>query len=281
MKKIIIYNFGMIITNKCNLDCKHCMRGEKCNNSMSDDVIEATLSQIAGIENLCICGGEPTLAVDVMKKIFNYIIEHKIYVQQVTTTINGTIFSLEFLECLDMIENYIIKYLPNRKEISSFDISNDKYHQEEIHRLKLDLEFLQNVEKYKKSKYYIGYRDLDPELKLFREGNAKNLDKNLTVPLRSFPPYITHIGKRVFGNFYLEDKENGLVNIGTIVTVNCDGTITECDASIIHQNTIYNYGNVLSDNIYDVCLKIGKVVKPYQFTRALNKQKREILTYND
>ena len=281
MKKILIYNLGMIITNKCNLDCQHCMRGEKCNNSMSTEVIEATLSQIAGIENLCLCGGEPTLAVDVIEKIFNYIIKHRIYVQQVTTTINGTIFSLEFLECLDMIENYITQYLPNRKEISSFDISNDKYHQEELKRLKLDLEFLQNIEKYKKSKYYLGYRYLNPNLKLFREGNAEILDKNLTVPLRTFPPYIAHIGKRIFGNLYLEDKENGLVNIGNLVTINWDGTITECDASIVHQNTIYNYGNVLKDNIYDVCLKIGKVVKPYQFTRAIKKQQKEILAYND
>ena len=45
MKKIYIQNLGMIITNKCNLNCDHCLRGEKCDNkSMSDEIIKKTLS---------------------------------------------------------------------------------------------------------------------------------------------------------------------------------------------------------------------------------------------
>lgn len=279
MKKIVAMNLGMIITNKCNIDCEHCMRGRKCNNSMSDEVIEATLSQFKGIQNLCICGGEPTLAIDVMEKIFNYIIKNNIIVDEVTTTINGTNYSLSFLECLDMIEDYILKYQKPRKNPATFAISYDKYHLDEMKRLKLDVEFIKNVEEYRKSKHYAGMQILPPNVKLFREGNAEKLDKSLTTPLKIFPPIITHVGSKIFGNFYREDLENGLCNIGSIITVNCDGTITDCNASIEHQNTIYNFGNVLNDSIYDVCMSMGTVVKPRKYNKAISKQLHEYNTY--
>lgn len=280
MRKVVIMNLEMIVTNKCNLDCGHCMRGQKCNNSMSDEVIEATLGQVLAIHNLGICGGEPTLAVDVIEKIFNYIMEKGIIVERVTTVINGTIYSNKFLECLEMIEKYIEKELSNRLEKSSFVISRDIYHQNEIKKLKLDVQFLNNLEFYRNSRYYGGFLYLDPRLKLFREGNAENLDENMTVPLRIFPPIITHVGKRIIGDFYLEDIDDGICKIGSMVTVNCDGIITDCNASIEHQKTIYNFGNVLNESIYDVCMKNGQVVKPHQFIRKIIKQEKEYESYN-
>lgn len=40
MKKICISNLGMIVTEKCNLNCAHCMRVKCTNKVMSDVVIE-------------------------------------------------------------------------------------------------------------------------------------------------------------------------------------------------------------------------------------------------
>jgi MoaA/NifB/PqqE/SkfB family radical SAM enzyme len=107
MNKVYIQNLGMIITNKCNLNCSHCLRGCKNNKDMSKGVIEATLNQIVGIGNLCICGGEPTLALDVLEYIFSYIIDNRIFLNQVLITINGTNYSLEFLRLLNYIGDYI------------------------------------------------------------------------------------------------------------------------------------------------------------------------------
>ena len=64
MGKCYIQNLALIITNKCNLNCSHCLRGEKNDNCMSDRVIEATLDQVKSIGNLAINGGEPTLSLD-------------------------------------------------------------------------------------------------------------------------------------------------------------------------------------------------------------------------
>ncbi len=77
MKQAYLQNLGMIVTEKCNLNCKHCMRGDKTCKSMSDDVIKATLDNIYGMSNLAICGGEPTMACDVIEKLFTTIVDEK------------------------------------------------------------------------------------------------------------------------------------------------------------------------------------------------------------
>lgn len=61
MEKCYVENLAMIVTDRCNLDCAHCLRGKKCNRDMSDEVLESTLSQIRSIGNLAINGREHTL----------------------------------------------------------------------------------------------------------------------------------------------------------------------------------------------------------------------------
>ena len=98
MNKLRIQNLALIVTERCNLNCAHCLRGKCSNKVMSDEVIEKTLSQFSAIGNLAICGGEPTFAISQMEKIFSYIIDNKILVDQVTLVINGT--ATEFPACL-------------------------------------------------------------------------------------------------------------------------------------------------------------------------------------
>lgn len=160
MNKVYIQNLGMIVTNQCNLNCKHCLRGCHNNQKMTNEVIKATLKQIVAIGNLCICGGEPTLALDVLENIFCTIMENKILVSMVTITINGTNYSVEFLKLLDIMKDYC-----------------------------------ENVKRYAESKYFYELRTLDKSLKLFREGNAEYLDKSLTIPVNPIDIVITYVGK--------------------------------------------------------------------------------------
>ena len=265
MNKIAVQNLGMIITERCNLNCAHCLRGKCTNKIMNDDVITATLGQFCHIHNLAICGGEPTLALDRIEKIFSYIIENEILVDMVTLAINGTIYSEEFLKLLDYIEEYI-NYQKLERALSTFTISWDEFHYSEVERLGIEKEYLENIQRYKKNKHYYGMQRLTG--KLFREGNAESLDSSLTMPMTPMMPHITYVGDKA--KF---DKENGLCNIGPIITVNVNGTITECDASITHQETLYNYGNVLTDSIEDIYLKKGiLVLKPRIWLKKIGKE---------
>ena len=265
MNKIAVQNLGMIITERCNLNCNHCLRGKCTNKVMSDDVITATLKQFCHIHNLAICGGEPTLALDRIEKIFTYIVENEIIVEMVTLTINGTIYSEEFLKLLNYIEEYI-NYKKLEQVLSNFTISWDKFHYNEVERLGMAKEYLENIERYKNSKHYYGLQRLSR--KLFREGNAEFLDPSLTIPMSPMIPHITYVGDKA-----KYDKENGLCNIGPLITINVNGTITECDASIIHQESLYNYGNVLTDSIEDIYLKKGILIpKPKKWLKKIGRE---------
>jgi hypothetical protein len=174
---------------------------------MSKGVIEATLNQIVGIGNLCICGGEPTLALDVLEYIFSYIIDNRIFLNQVSITINETNYSLEFLRLLNYIDDYI-KCI-DEKAGAIFAISWDKYHIQELERLSMLKVYIENIQRYLKSNYFYGRRKLDDNLKLFKEGNAENLGSHLMIDLKSIDIIVTYAGKN---NRF--DRRNGLCNIG-------------------------------------------------------------------
>ena len=273
MTKVSIQNLGMIITNDCNLNCDHCMRGEKCHKKMSNEVIKHTFKDVVAVSNLCICGGEPLLALDVLENIFNYIIENKILVEQITLVTNGTIYSEEFIRMYNEMNNYI-SYFKNKG--CSFSISYDEYHMKEIERLHLEQQYIENYKKYKESKLFSGIQPLNPKLKLFREGNAEKLPLSQTVPLRKMEYVITYVGK-----FARLDEKNGLCNIGPLVTVNADGVLTECDASFYHQATIYNYGNVLDNTIHDIVKPQALLLKPKKWYKETCKRIKYQKTYND
>ena len=277
MNKLRIQNLAMIVTERCNLNCAHCLRGGCSDKVMSDNVIKATLDQFEFIGNLTICGGEPTLALDRVEKILKYIVENKIFVGNVTFTINGTIYSEDFLKLLDYVEPHL-EFDKSLLSPAYFGISFDKFHYDEVCRLNMQEEWLENIRRYSGSKHFLDLRRI--ERKLFREGNAVNLDSNLTVPLRPMPIYMSYYKKGLF-NIPKFDMNGGKCFIGPLITVNVDGIVTECDASLEHQRTIYNYGNIFDNTIEEICLNQNPIFeKPRKFEKQLNKTLDRYFTYN-
>ena len=276
MNKIELQTLGLIVTDNCNLNCGHCLRGCSRNKIMSDNVIDKTFNQISHIDTLAISGGEPTLVPKTIEKIIESIIENNVSIGEMTFIINGTIYNEEFLRLIDYAEQYINRN-KSKEPCVSVQISSDLYHKSEIERLKIEKEYFENLKKYTESKYYTGLREL--KNKLFREGNAQKLSEDLTVELKTMPILLTYyrIHKTLFGKRYIFDRENGQCYIGPIVAINPDGIVTECDSSIENQETIYNYGNVLTDGIEDICLnrKKSMILKPEQmFRRSVLELKR-------
>lgn len=271
MKQAYVQNLGMLITEKCNMNCSHCMRGCKTNKNMTDEVINKTLDNTYGIGNLAICGGEPTMATDVIEKIFTKIVDEKKYIEMVSTVINGTIYSEEFLRLLRYIDEYISQYSKEKQNVS-FNISYDDYHINEIKRLDIIKEYYESIKKYQESSYFNSFQGINN--KLFNEGTARSLDDKLTVPLRPMPIYYTYVGKKK-----KLDKINGDLNIGPLISINPDGIITDCDASIKNQSTIYNYGNILTDSLEEICIKQGIMVKPKHWYRDCKKAINKFIKY--
>lgn len=264
-----VQHLGITTNDNCNLDCAHCLKGQKRNNHISNEIIETTLDQVNVIGGLTLLGGEPTLAVPQIEKIISYIVDKNIPLANLSLTINGTIYSEELISLLDYISDYI-----KEKNSTALAISFDKYHKEEILNLGLKEQFEENVNKYMQTKHFLGFRNPNPKLKWFREGNAINLDESLTVPLRPIPCVMSYKDSKVI-------KGEKACLIGPIVTVNTKGIVTDCDASLINQETLYNYGNILEDSLVDICSKRADIVPDRKFYSKCKKLIKEYDTYNN
>ncbi|HIU40898.1 MAG TPA: radical SAM protein [Candidatus Aphodocola excrementigallinarum] len=265
MKQAYLQNLGMIVTEKCNLNCEHCMRGNKTCKSMSDDVVKATLDNIYGMDNLAICGGEPTMACNVIEKMFTTIVDEKKWIKNVSVVINGTIYSEDFLRLLEYINGYINKFSKD-KNIIRLMISFDDYHANEIIRLNMTDLYLENLKKYQESKFFFGLKGING--KLFNEGDAKKLNPNITEQLRPMPIYYTY-----------PNKENDYLAIGPLITVNPEGIITEANASIENQYTIYNYGNILTESLEEIVKRQGIITNPINWYSDCSKAIQEFKRY--
>lgn len=268
MEKACIQNLGLMITEDCNLDCRHCMRGKKCQTYMSKGVIEATLKQCIYIRNICLCGGEPLMHLEPIYHIIDCILKYNIRVDEISLTINGTIYTMEFMDLLKGFNSHL-------KDGFTIAISYDKYHLEEIKRLGLLEAYKENIVKYSETPYFIGLNTLNKNLKLFKEGNAESLDEDKTIDLRPISYAMTYIGKSKH-----KLDLNGLCYIGPLVSISAYGNITECDASFEHQRTKFNYGNVLTDSIVEVISKKTPIYKPREYSRKVKKIVYDFHHYN-
>lgn len=90
------------ITNRCNLQCKHCYEGEKCVEQLSDDQIQSIFQKLldSNILNLTITGGE-ALLVENLAKYVSQCLEKGIMVNIFT---NGILLD-NFIEQLGDVKN--------------------------------------------------------------------------------------------------------------------------------------------------------------------------------
>lgn len=263
MSKLYIQNLAPIITERCNLKCAHCMRGTSTSKDMKDEVIEQ-LGQIHSIGNLTICGGEPTLALPTLEKLLTFIVDNRIGLDALTMTINGTNYSEELLRLLA----YIDEYIPKRKyDVNALiGISRDPFHLKEIIERGKREEYIENLTKYIENPHFLQYREINK--KLFREGRAENLDPQLTVPMRPWPILYTYL------------KDYDVIEAGPLVSINVDGIVTESDASNEHQRTLYNYGNILDEDLETIIRRVGEETSPRTWYRKTGKIMKKQATYN-
>ena len=59
------------ITRNCNLECLHCLRGDRINNNISEKTLENLFKDIKSIKTLLITGGEPLLAKKELDKVID------------------------------------------------------------------------------------------------------------------------------------------------------------------------------------------------------------------
>ena len=80
--KLACMDLEIILTQKCNLTCSHCMRGDCMGKEISEEVLDALFKKVIYIENLALGGGEITLVPEKIRLVTQKLKEYNIIVHQ-------------------------------------------------------------------------------------------------------------------------------------------------------------------------------------------------------
>lgn len=246
-RQIKIDTLALEITRRCNMACRHCLRGPAEDLDMPETLLPKIFKDITDINDLVLTGGEPSLNVPMIRKILNYIKDHDIYVDNFYVVTNGKQVSDEFIQV--MLDYYLA--FDNCDEISAVALSQDEFH-EKIPK--------ENIKKLKALSFFneTGKNIKDTDLVLLLEGRARELNYPRT---RSGIDY-THnlIYQKDPKEFMIDQYEIDISKEGDCETINwydievyisADGTVKiNCDNS--YANLVNAIGNLYKRDLYTI-----------------------------
>lgn len=256
MCKVYAYQLVPEISRKCNIACRHCLRGPAQRKIMSEDVIDR-IFEIFNMEQTEITfgGGEPTLALDVIESFVNRL--NSLYAFYIVT--NGKVYHKKLVELCDKLYN-----ISEEQEMCGLAFSSDMFHEEFVSYDKLTKNIwkytINEIEDY--GEYYTEEREyirtLDKktdfsDAPLIEEGRAKDLAWHNIRPLEA--PYLK----------LSEYQDNDIWIQDGLIYISYDGNLySSCDMSYKHMSEKDKYfiGNIfdedITDKIYNYAKKWGE-----------------------
>ena len=236
-RNVSIENYEISATEKCNLKCAHCMRGEARNNTISQNTLNNAINYFNHIENLTISGGEVFLDEEIPSKILNALNTNVNKIDRLMIFTNATKLNNETFNLIKEI-----KEVCNKNEMEFLIVvSADKYHVDAITKAGLNkLLIKRNIEKLKE---ILGndFVKLSAacDYEIINEGNAKNIKNSLKTKIQNFK-YPVYFSKR-----------SNYCYLSTPLAVNCKGNLVKPNCSY-ENNDLNNFGNVNSSSISEV-----------------------------
>lgn len=274
--KIGCIDLEIILTQKCNLACQHCMRGDCTGKEISEDVLDALFSKVVYVENLALGGGEIALVPDKIKLLTQKLKKHKTIVHHSNFTSNGTLVSNEVLDALAELRDYVVscenapslfKPAKDEKDVPMFVcFSFDDYHLDQIIKNNISIEKLfHNIALYQKrfGEDAIQCR-MECDMDIYDEGRAKNLpasEQKVSMQKVLSEPYP-----------YIESKIRDFIFLGNIICVSCDGNIIPVNIPFSSEKAL-SFGNVKTDSTSQI-LSNMKTIKTDD--RGFNKARADL-----
>lgn len=235
MEKIKVLYLSLLITENCNLKCRHCFRGENQNVDITDETIENTFSKVDEIGCLILTGGEPLFSlntIDKIRKVISSIKKNNVIVHTIQLVTNGTIYSGEIEQVLSELYSLALN-----KNATYLYVSADDYHDDEIEKHGLKNIIDENIGHFKKLSKSLGinfkFKTSDIIVKI---GRAKNLPES--------KEYIIENDYIIGSNFYDE------CCVATLMSVFADGLVTlngSVPYNLLTQYAAFNINDI--DNI--------------------------------
>lgn len=118
------------LTRRCNLQCRHCLRGCAQNVDISDEIIEETMKKFSGqyISRLILTGGEPSLVPEKIMQVIKSATHNIVGIGAFYIATNGKDITSDFMRAV--VELYLYCDDKNACDVS---VSNDYYHDDSWH----------------------------------------------------------------------------------------------------------------------------------------------------
>jgi MoaA/NifB/PqqE/SkfB family radical SAM enzyme len=118
------------ITRRCNIKCRHCLRGDSQRKDITTEIIDKALDGVSNIGSVTFTGGEPTLAVSKIRYFLQAIKDRSIPLGSFYIVTNGKIAPRSLSQVLLDMYAYCDDY--DREEMCSLVLSGDQYHREQL-----------------------------------------------------------------------------------------------------------------------------------------------------
>ena len=201
------------ITRKCNMNCSHCLRGNKQNLGINFEYIDKFLDIFKGkrINTFNITGGEPSLFVEGIKHILKVLKHKEISVDSFYIATNGSKSSYH-PDFINVLMSLYLYQSERDNDVCMVELSNDDYHNKKHYYDALETLSMFSFFKVRRPIGNI----------IVAEGKAKHFG-----------------GKYLKPNFNIDFHSWGDFEIETMLYLNCRGYIfTTCDFSYETQNRI-------------------------------------------
>lgn len=231
------------VTRKCNLKCKHCLRGTAQCVSLQRKALPNIFKDIE-IGALEFTGGEPLLGLYQIREIVQYIKWFDVYFGFAWFKTNGTIFSEAAIKYMD--ELYKIADEP---DLCALEFSLDQYHTNNKNNI---------ISRYQELEYQYPFIRATENLnnkykriyKVIKEGRAKRLRKY----------EVTEFEKPSFNNGWYEcdeNKDNDRFTENMIYIAANGNVISDCNLSFASVDK-YAFGNIYEEPLVDIIKRYTK-----------------------
>lgn len=214
------------VTRRCNMICRHCMRGNMQPIDMSTKVVDRLLDSVESIGSVTFTGGEPLLNVPLIRYFTDQVQERKIPLSSFFVVTNGKKVDMEFVHCL--IDLY--SYVDDEEGMCGLEMSQDQFHEDvEVPKI------------YKALKFF--------------HPDARKEDYRRDSIVNSGLARLNRIGSKVSreGSFSFNDYNEDTLNPEMVYIAANGNVIHDCDYSYYHIDK-YAAGNMLKTPLLDILM---------------------------
>lgn len=215
-----IYSLVIEVTRRCNMNCRHCLRGDAQNIDIPIEYVDKLFSQVDSISTITFSGGEPSLIPQKLIDILEIAKKYDVNIGNFYIVTNGKLVTPEFIYVVIQWYAYC-----DDNEISGIALSRDDYHENiPEHNLKIlrSLKFFEE-------------RNLIPDPinnNWIREGRAQDFGIRQPDTCYNIEVYDCNIDIQE-GDMYLNCKGN--------IVKSCDFSYKSQDD---HDNILFHVNNI-------------------------------------